>query len=68
MTRRASASLSPVVTGDNDGTSTSLLALLDKVRALDALLDVDGGKLFCELIIADTTGVDHRVGRENVLI
>lgn len=52
---------------DNDGAGTSLLAFLDEVCVLEAFPLVGGLQLLSKLIVTDTSSVDDRVGRQNVL-
>lgn len=53
--------------GNDDGTGSSLLALLDLIRALDALLRVGLPQLIGKIIITDASGVHNGLWREDVL-
>lgn len=56
-----------MVPSDDDGASTSLLALLDKIRIAETLLLVGRLQLLSKLVITDTACVDHRVGWQDIL-
>lgn len=57
----------PMDIGDDYGTSTSLLALFDEVRALEIFLCIRLEELFGQFIIAYTSGVHHGLWWEHVL-
>jgi hypothetical protein len=55
------------MSSDDDGTSTRLLALLDKIYLIKPFTLVGGLELLGKIIISNTPGVYYRFGRQNVL-
>lgn len=52
---------------DDNTTGTGLLALLDEVDLVEAFALVGSLKLFSKLVVADTSSVHDRLGRQNIL-
>lgn len=55
------------MTGDNDGTSTGLFTLFDKVDLVKSLALVGDFELLGKFIVSDAASVNHRLGREYIL-
>jgi hypothetical protein len=60
--------LVPIVAGDDDGASPGLFALFDEVDLVQTFSFVGDFQLLGQLVIADTAGVDDRVGGQHVLM
>jgi hypothetical protein len=58
----------PVVSGDENGAGSGLLAGVDLVGGLDALPLVGGSELLGEVVVSDGTDVGDRSGRADVLL
>lgn len=56
-----------MMAGDDNGTSTCLLSLLDEVSAFDAFLLVGGAELVGQVVVPDTPCVDDGFLRKDVL-
>ena len=56
-----------MVAREDHSTSTRLLALLDEVDLVQPFPLVRRPQLLSEIVIADTSRVHHRLGREEVL-
>lgn len=57
----------PMVTSDDHGTRTRLLALLHLVDFIQTLTFVRGLELFCQGIVSDAPRINDRIRREDVL-
>lgn len=56
-----------MVASDDDSASASLFTLLDLVDLTETLALVGNLELLCKVVVANTTGEHHRIGRQNVL-
>lgn len=56
-----------MVARDDNSTSTRLLSLLDEVNLIQPFPPIRRPQLLSEIVVADTSRVYHRAGREDVL-
>lgn len=57
----------PMVAGNDNGAGTSLLPLLHEIDLVESLTLVGFFELLSELVVSNSTGVDHRLWGENIL-